>query len=158
MKMAVFWVVAPCSLVDSHLRTHRRDNLRSYRGLVCFPVILTNYSFLHPLRTLVVSWSCCETGLVKLVAMIIRPQIAQDTGSTGLSLRKRHEEPCVPSGAVLVKSGCIYSSALGHIHCLATWGPRPRWSGYFTTRNRDCKLYFVAEKVLIDELKTVVFI
>jgi hypothetical protein len=39
MKMAVFWVVAPCSLVevtqrynpeDSHLRTHRRENLKSY--------------------------------------------------------------------------------------------------------------------------------
>jgi hypothetical protein len=50
-KMAVFWVVAPCSLVevyrrfrgadclhlmmennpeDSHLRTHRRENLKSY--------------------------------------------------------------------------------------------------------------------------------
>jgi hypothetical protein len=45
--MAVFWVVAPCSLVevyqrfkgscclhhqneDSHLRPHRRENLRSY--------------------------------------------------------------------------------------------------------------------------------
>jgi hypothetical protein len=45
MKMAVFWVVAPCSLVtlvnfyqttwrynpeDSHLCTHRRENLKSY--------------------------------------------------------------------------------------------------------------------------------
>jgi hypothetical protein len=36
MKMAVFWVVAPCSLVevyhpeDSHLRTDRRENLKSY--------------------------------------------------------------------------------------------------------------------------------
>jgi hypothetical protein len=42
-KMAVFWVVAPCSLVDfyqatrlhnnpedSHLRIHRRENLKSY--------------------------------------------------------------------------------------------------------------------------------
>jgi hypothetical protein len=34
-KMAAFWVVAPCSLVgynseDSHLRTHRRENLKSY--------------------------------------------------------------------------------------------------------------------------------
>jgi hypothetical protein len=47
-KMAVFWVVAPCSLVefyqrfrgpcclhrynpgDSHLRTHRRENVISY--------------------------------------------------------------------------------------------------------------------------------
>jgi hypothetical protein len=34
--MAIFWVVAPCSLVDfynpedSHLRTHRRENLKSY--------------------------------------------------------------------------------------------------------------------------------
>jgi hypothetical protein len=39
--MAVFWVVAPCSLVDyqttqcynpedSHLHTHRRENLKSY--------------------------------------------------------------------------------------------------------------------------------
>jgi hypothetical protein len=35
MKMAVFWVVAPCSLVevleDSHLRTHRHENLKSYK-------------------------------------------------------------------------------------------------------------------------------
>jgi hypothetical protein len=43
IKMAVFWVVAPCSLVEvyqrfrgtyasiiSHLRTHRRDNLKFY--------------------------------------------------------------------------------------------------------------------------------
>jgi uncharacterized ion transporter superfamily protein YfcC len=46
MKMAIFWVVAPCSLVkvylyfyqttwrynpeDSHLRTNRRENLKSY--------------------------------------------------------------------------------------------------------------------------------
>jgi hypothetical protein len=32
--MAVFWVAAPCSLYnpeDSHLRTHRRENLKSYR-------------------------------------------------------------------------------------------------------------------------------
>jgi hypothetical protein len=43
IKMAVFWVVAPCSLVfyqttrcynpeDSHLHTHRRENLKSYLG------------------------------------------------------------------------------------------------------------------------------
>jgi hypothetical protein len=48
MKMAVFWVVAPCSLVevyrrfrgicslhhqgeDSHLHTHRHENLKSYK-------------------------------------------------------------------------------------------------------------------------------
>jgi hypothetical protein len=42
LKMAVFWVVAPCSLVNiyqttrcynpeySHLHTHRRENLKSY--------------------------------------------------------------------------------------------------------------------------------
>jgi hypothetical protein len=61
MKMAVFWVVAPCSLVqmieavrtsetlvnfyqttrrynpeDSHLRTHRRENLKSYLALDIF--------------------------------------------------------------------------------------------------------------------------
>jgi hypothetical protein len=62
MKMAVFWVVAPCSLValmmeaartsetlvnfyqitrrynlkDSHLRTHRRENLKSYILIVRF--------------------------------------------------------------------------------------------------------------------------
>jgi hypothetical protein len=35
-KMAVFWVVAPCSLVevynpeDSHLHTHRCENLKYY--------------------------------------------------------------------------------------------------------------------------------
>jgi hypothetical protein len=39
MKLAVFWVVAPCSLVerlynpeDSHLRTLRREKLKSYYG------------------------------------------------------------------------------------------------------------------------------
>jgi hypothetical protein len=35
MKIAVFWVVAPCSLVDnpedSNLHTHRRENLKSYQ-------------------------------------------------------------------------------------------------------------------------------
>jgi hypothetical protein len=49
IKMAVFWVIAPCSLVnfyqttwrynpeDSHLRTHHRDNLKSYRErIICF--------------------------------------------------------------------------------------------------------------------------
>jgi hypothetical protein len=31
MKMAVFWVVAPCSLVeDSHLHTRRCGNLKSH--------------------------------------------------------------------------------------------------------------------------------
>jgi hypothetical protein len=39
MKIAVFWVVAPCSLYqttrcynpeDSNLHTHRRENLKSY--------------------------------------------------------------------------------------------------------------------------------
>jgi hypothetical protein len=51
-KMAVFWIVAPCSLVevyqrfrgstrrynpeDSHLRTHRRENLKSYLWTIYF--------------------------------------------------------------------------------------------------------------------------
>jgi hypothetical protein len=40
MKMAVFWVVAPCSLVEVYqrfrrpLRTHRCENLKSYLNLV----------------------------------------------------------------------------------------------------------------------------
>jgi hypothetical protein len=54
LEMAVFWVVAPCSLVeiyqrfrgpcclhhqggrpeDSHLRTNRRENLKSYKALL----------------------------------------------------------------------------------------------------------------------------
>jgi hypothetical protein len=34
--MAVFWVVTPCSLVeDRHLRTHRRENLKSKFYLIC---------------------------------------------------------------------------------------------------------------------------
>jgi hypothetical protein len=56
MKMAVFWVVAPCSLVevyqrfrgpcclhhqgdrseDSHLHTHRREDLKSYLPTKCY--------------------------------------------------------------------------------------------------------------------------
>jgi hypothetical protein len=47
IKMAVFWVVAPCSMInfyqttrrynpeDNHLRTHRRENLKSYL-ITCF--------------------------------------------------------------------------------------------------------------------------
>jgi hypothetical protein len=46
--MAVLWVVAPCGLVevyqttrrynpeDSHLRTHRRENLKSYKIISSF--------------------------------------------------------------------------------------------------------------------------
>jgi hypothetical protein len=30
LNMAVFWVVAPCNSENSHLRTHRRENLKSY--------------------------------------------------------------------------------------------------------------------------------
>jgi hypothetical protein len=52
MKMAVFWVVAPCSLVerrynpeDSHFRTHRRENLKSYLILMEF-----TYLYLHLLN------------------------------------------------------------------------------------------------------------
>jgi hypothetical protein len=50
MKMAVFWVVAPCSLVnfyqttrcynpeDSNLHTHRRENLKSYSTCNIFTI------------------------------------------------------------------------------------------------------------------------
>jgi hypothetical protein len=41
MKMAVFWVAAPCNRrynpEDSHLRTHRRENLKSYIILGILP-------------------------------------------------------------------------------------------------------------------------
>jgi hypothetical protein len=51
-KMAVFWVVAPCSLVnwykstrrynpeDSHLHSHRRENLKSYQEVFVFVSVL----------------------------------------------------------------------------------------------------------------------
>jgi hypothetical protein len=63
--MAVFWVVAPCSLVevyrrfrgpcclhhqgeDSHLRTHRRENLKTYSEtrVIRIPELLSS----HPTR------------------------------------------------------------------------------------------------------------
>jgi hypothetical protein len=51
MKMAVFWVVEQCSLVnfyqttphnnpeDSHLRTHCHENLKSLWVFLCFPTL-----------------------------------------------------------------------------------------------------------------------
>jgi hypothetical protein len=66
MKIAVFWVVAPCSLVEvyqrfrgpcclhhqgdetTHLHTHRRENLKSYL-IICmfaFPIVF----FVHLLH------------------------------------------------------------------------------------------------------------
>jgi hypothetical protein len=50
VKMAVFWVVAPCSVVnfyqttrrynpeDSHLHSHRRENLKSYLTLALYTI------------------------------------------------------------------------------------------------------------------------
>jgi hypothetical protein len=76
IKIAVFWVVAPCSLVevyettrrynpeDSHLRTHRRENLKSY-----FPGIVYRY-FLSPLVT--ISVAPMITGMTKHFMFHIR--------------------------------------------------------------------------------------
>jgi hypothetical protein len=60
--MAIFWVVAPCSLVnfyqttrrynpeDSHLSTHRRENLRSYltiAALIDSPALRLHLQYLR---------------------------------------------------------------------------------------------------------------
>jgi hypothetical protein len=110
MKMAVFWVVAPCRLAialvmvaartsetlvnfyqttwrynpeDSHLCTHRRENLKSYYVHPCcsMPLVRTNnqsisQSMFYCTNTLKLShWTCTSMHLIFYLLIILLQKI-----------------------------------------------------------------------------------